>query len=339
VGGKFHSESLITHLRPIQDQMNRILRRKAEYVNKGMTLKYLAAKGHGMHEEALNDTTEVTEYNPVPNGEKPQKIDLPQMPQYVFQEDQSLSGVFDNIIGINEPTKGQLPASDVPAIGMQLLVEQDDTRIGIVVESNENSHADVGRVILKFASKYYTNPRMIKETGKSGEYIFTEVTGDMMMGSHDVIVMRGSTLPGSKAVKRNDLMNLYTQGLLGPPGDPSVVSKLLEAMEFGDIQNVWEDLAVDSAQVERSIQEIEQGIQPLISPDDNHQMHYEKKNRLRKSAKFLTYPPEIQILLVNDIQQHKMFLMPPAPPMPPEGPDMQGAPPGAEATPPMEGAM
>lgn len=345
VGGKFHSESLITHLRPIQDQMNRILRRKAEYLNKCLNAKYIAAKGHGMHEEALNDTTEVIEYNAVPNSEMPKSVVAPQMPQYAFQEDQSLKSMFSEIIGIGETSKGQLPGADVPAIGMQLLVEQDDTRIGIVVESNENSHADVGRVALKFASKFYTSPRMIKETGKSGEYAFTEITGEMLRGSDDVIVMKGSTLPGSKAVKRNDLMNLYSQGLLGNPQDPSVQSKLLEAMEFGDLQNVWEDLAVDSSQVERTIKEIEQGIEPLIHPDDNHQMHFEKKNRLRKSQKFLMYPPEVQMLLVNDIQQHKMFLMPPPMPMAVEGED--GAPPGGEMMPPeqvgsqspMEGAM
>ncbi len=344
VGGKFHSESLITHLRPIQDQMNRVLRRKAEYLSKCLNAKYIAAKGHGMHEEALNDTTEVIEYNQVPNAEMPKAVVAPQMPQYAFQEDQSLRSTFSEIVGIGEASKGQMPSADIPAIGMQLLVEQDDTRIGIVVESNENSHADVGRNIIKFISKCYNTPRMIKETGRAGEYVFTEVTGEMLLDSDDVIVMKGSTLPGSKAVKRNDLMNLYSQGILGNPQDPAVISKLLEQMEYGDIQNVWEDVAVDSSQVDYSIKQIEQGQKPLIHPDDNHQMHFDKKNRLRKSQKFMTYSPDIQLLLVNDIQEHKMFMMPPPPPeLGPEG-DV-GVPPGGEALPPegleqpMEGAM
>ncbi len=333
VGGKFHSESLITHMRPLQDQMNRVLRRKAEYLNKALNMKYLAAKGHGMNEEALNDTTEVIEYNPVPDAEVPHAVTTPQLPQYAFQEDQALMSSFSEIVGIGEPSKGQAPSSDMPAIGMQLLVEQDDTRIGIVVESNENSHADVGRIVLKFAQKGYTQPRSIKESGRGGEYSFTDVSGERISPNPDVIVMKGSTLPGSKAVKRNDIMNLFGQGLLGDQMDPAVKARTLEDMEFGDVQNVWEDLAVDSQQIERTIKDIEQGVTPPIHPDDNHQMHFEKKNRLRKSQKFLMYPPPIQMILLNDIQQHKMFLMPPAPMMPPEGGDMSG-PPGAEAIPP-----
>jgi len=345
VGGKFHSESLITHLRPIQDQLNRILRRKAEYANKGLALKYMAAKGHGLHEEALNDTTEVMEYNHVEGTPAPTKIDLPVMPQYVFQEDDTLKQAFNEIIGLGESSHGQLESASIPAIGMQLLVEQDETRIGVVVESNENSHADVARVILKFAGRYYQTPRVLKENGKNGEYLFTEVTAEKLRESYDVICIRGSTLPGSKAAKRQDLMNLYNQGLLGDPTDPSVRSRLLEAMEYGDLATVWEDLAVDSQQVERSIEQIEQGIAPPIDPDDNHQMHFEKKNRLRKSQKFLTYSPQVQELLKANIQVHKSFLQPPMPMgppgmppppglmgQPPEGDN--GAPPGGEAMPP-----
>lgn len=339
VGGKFLSESLITHMRPLQDQMNVILRKKSEYIKKALNMKFVAAKGHGLNEEALSDTTEVMEYNAVPDSEMPKSVVMPQMPQYAFQEDANLMGSFSEIVGIGEPSKGQAPSSDIPAIGMQLLVEQDDTRIGTVVESNENSHADIGRITLKFTHKFYTQPRTIKETGQGGEYSFTEVTGDKIPSSPDVIVIKGSTLPGSKSVKRNDIMNLFSQGLLGDQMDPAVKAKTLEDMEFGDIQNVWEDLAIDSAQVDRSIKEIEQGVTPLIHPDDNHQMHFEKKNRLRKTLKFTQYPPQIQLILVNDIQQHKMFLMPPAPMMPPEGQDMGAPPPGAEANPPMEGAM
>ncbi len=337
VGGKFHSESLITHMRPLQDQMNRILRRKKEYLDKALNMKFLAAKGHGLNEEALSDTTEVAEYNPVPNSEMPKSLVMPQLPQYAFQEDQSLMASFSEIVGIGEPSKGQAPSSDIPAIGMQLLVEQDDTRIGIVVESNENSHADVGRITLKFTHKCYTTPRTIKETGQGGEYSFTEVSGDKLNPSPDVIVMKGSTLPGSKAVKRNDIMNLLNQGLLGDPQDPAVRAKALEWMEFGDVQNVWEDQAIDAAQVARSIKQIEQGQTPIISPDDNHQMHFDKKNSLRKTVKFEMYPPQVQMIFLNDMQQHKMFLMPPAP-MPPMGPGGP-PPPEAGAPPPMEGAQ
>jgi hypothetical protein len=346
VGGKFHSESLITHMRPIQDQMNRILRRKTEFLNKCLAAKFIAPKGHGMNEEALSDNTEVLEYNPNPNASPPTAMTTPQMPQYAFQEDAVLKQSFDEIAGISEVSKGQLPSASIPAVGMQLLVEQDDSRIGIVVESNENSHSDVGRIILKFAAKYYRTPRMLKEMGEAGQYNFTQYTSEDMRENFDVFVIRGSTLPGSKVLKRQELLNLYGQGILGNPQDPQVQNKLLQALEFGDIADVWADVAIDAAQVDRSIKMIEEGVKPLVDPDDNHQMHYERKNRLRKSEKFKTYAPEIQALLRENIAAHKQFMAMEMAPQPetfgeaPQAPGFQEPNPEAltaEQEPPIEG--
>jgi hypothetical protein len=330
IGGKFYSESIVTHMRPIQDQYNRNLRKKAEFLNKGLTLKYIAAKGHGLHQESLNDTTEVLEYNPAVNGEAPKPVTPPQLPQYVYQDGDTLKQDINQVSGINEASSGQMPSATIPAIGMQLLVEQDETRIGIVTESNENSWAQVGALIAKYANRYYKLPRYLKESGQNGEYYVQEFTGQDLRNHFDVVVVRGSTLPGSKVLRRQELLNLYNQGMLGDPMDPSLRSKVLGALEFGDVQEVWEDQTVDMQQIKRSIEEIEQGIIPMVHEDDNHQMHFEHKNRLRKTQKFMQYPPDIQQIFLNDLETHKMFM---APPM--MGPEMGMGPEGMPPGPPM----
>jgi hypothetical protein len=319
VGGKFHSESIITHLRPIQDQMNRTMRRKAEFLNKGLALKFLAPKGHGLTQESLNDNTEVIEYNPVPSGAAPQPVPSPQLPNYVYTDTESLRGYFSEISGINEVSKGQMPSASIPAMGMQILQEADETRIGIVTESNENAWADVGRHVLKYMNKYYETERQIKESGANGEYTIMNYSKDSLKNQTDVIVLKGSTLPNSKVLKRQELLNLFSQGLLGDPADPIVRRRLLQQLEFGDIAGVWEDQQIDDSQIKRTIEMIEQGVAPEVHEDDNHVAHFEAKNRLRKSEKFLTYPPYVQELLLQDIANHKSYFAPP--PMPP-GPAM-----------------
>jgi len=309
IGGKFFSESIITHLRPLQDQYNRNLRRKAEFLNKGLNLKFIAAKGHGLSEESLTDNTEVLQYNPVPNGEAPKAVTTPQMPQYVYTDGEQLKIDMAELSGISEISKGQLPSASIPAIGMQILQEADETRIGIVTESNENSWADVGRLIAKYAAKYYKNTRYLKEAGQSGEYTVNEFTGDDLKDSFDVIVMKGSTLPNSKVLKRQELLNAYQQGLLGDPNDPAVRRKLVQWLEYGDVSEIWEDQYVDDHQIKRSIDEIEQGIPPKIYPDDNHKAHFDFKNRIRKTDKFLNYPPEVQQIFLADLEMHKQFIV------------------------------
>lgn len=304
IGGKFYPESVITHMRPLQDQWNRNLRKKAEYLNKGLTLKFLAVKGHGLIQEALNDTTEVTEYNNVPNTSPPAPMPNAQMPQYVFAEDSSLKGAFNEIAGVAEVSKGQMPSASIPAIGMQLLVEQDDTRIGVITESLENSWALVGKHILKYATKYYKTDRYLKEAGRDGTFQVKKFVGEDLRDSDDVIVIRGSTVPGSKTLKRQEILNLYGQGLLGDPTDPALREKVLGALEFGDISEAWEDLIVDMNQIKRSIDEMKQGKVPQVYEADNHKLHYLYKNRLRKTDEFNLFSEDVKQIFLNNMEEH-----------------------------------
>lgn len=330
IGGKFFSESIITHIRPLQDQYNRNLRRKAEFLNKGLNLKFIAAKGHGLTEEALTDTTEVVQYNNVPNCEMPKPVSTPQMPQYVYTDGEAIKGDIAEVSGLSEVSRGQLPSASIPAYGIQLLQEADETRLGIVTESNENSWADVGRLIAKYAARYYTGPRYLKEAGQSNEYTVREFTGADMKDSFDVIVMKGSTLPNSKTLKRQDLLTAYREGLLGDPADPTVRRKLVTSLEYGDMSEMWEDQYVDDAQIKESVEEIEQGIPPRIHPDDNHQAHFDYKNRIRKTDKFLSYQPDVQIIFLQDLETHKQYLIEAAqPPMDPNAPMGEELPPDA----------
>ncbi len=325
IGGKFNSESIITHLRPLQDQYNRNMRRKAEFLNKGLNLKFMAPKGSGLIAEAINDSTELYEYNPVPQAKPPEAVQAPQLPQYVYTDQEQLENKFNEISGINDVSKGQMPSASIPGIGMQILQEADETRIGIITESNENSWCDVGRHVLKYMDAYYKNPRFLREAGQDNEYTITKFTNEDLKGHTDPKVIRASTLPNSKVMKRQDILNAYQQGLLGDIMDPNVKRKVLAEIEFGDINGIWEDQVIDDAQIKRTIDEMEGGGQPEFHRDDNHQAHFDYKNRYRKTEKFLSLDPNIQQVFLQDLEAHKMALMPPPPPM--IGPDGQPLPP------------
>ena len=346
IGGKFYSESLITHLRPIQDQYNRSQARKAEMVNKGLALKIMAGKGHGFTQESMNDNTEILEYNHVENTAEPKQLRPPEIPNFVFTEDANLKGNFAEIAGISEPSKGQIPSASIPGVGLQLLIESDDTRIGIVTTSNENSWAQVGRHIAKYAAKYYKTTRYLKEAGEDGEYSFTEFTGEDLRDSFDVRVKKGSTLPNSKVLKRQETINLFDKMLLGDPQDPMVRMQTLKDLEYGDMDGAWEDLRVNMQQVNRTIKQMEEGQAPVVNLDDDHSIHYALKNRLRKTPKFESYDPMIQQIFLDNISQHKLYMTypeltmppPPMPPMPPPGMPTEGPGlmPEGEPLPPMD---
>ena len=305
IGGKFYSESVVTHLRPLADYKNKNLTMRAAWLTRTLTSKVLAAKGHGMAQESLNDQSgEVLEYNPVPNAAPPTPLQMPTIPQYAYNEDEKVTLEMLDISGINQPSRGQMPSATIPAVGMQLLVEQDETRIGVMTEAHEESYARLGKFILEYVQNYYETPRLLKVAGKGRAYDVREFIGADLKNNTDVFVIPGSTVPSSKAMKRQELMNAYNSGLLGDPADPKVRSRVLSMMEYGDIAEVWTKQSLIDAQIERDMEMIKRGEDPGVNIYDDHARHFEVKNEYRISPDFDQLSDEAKALLLKNIEEH-----------------------------------
>jgi len=338
IGGKYYSETPVTHARPIQDQYNETLRRRAEWTRRMLAGKYKAPRGSGLAQEAMNDESgEVLYYNVVPSA--PQNIEplpVPTIPEYAYTEEERLDKIMDYIFGIGDVSRGILPSASIPAIGAQLLQEQDQTRLSVITELLERSWSKVFRQILKQVEKNYEMPRKMKLAGKSGEYIIRELDGRLLRGNTDVRVVRGSTLPDSKTLKRQDIVNTMSLGLLGDPkSDPSVAMKILDALEFGQSQEIFEDQHIDMAQIKRGMDALEKGEFVEIDKKDNNILWCQELNRFRKSDKWGMLPEEIRRLFEAQMEDRLNQLMPPGPsntpmpPLPPMPPPPIGA--GGEA--------
>lgn len=348
IGGKYYSESIITHLRPIQDQYNETVRRRAAWTRKLLAGKYKAARGSGIAAEALDDESgELLYYDATPNSPNgPEALQIPMIPQWAYNEEDKLIQMFNDISGISEVSRGTMPSASIPAIGMQLLTEQDDTRIGITTEQHEHAWARVGSLSLKYAERHWKMPRKLKVAGKALEYAVQDVVGDQINGATDVIVIRGSTLPGSKTLNRQNVLNAWQQGLMGNVQDPKVIEQVLGMIEFGDTQGLWEDFGLDMAQITRGIKVLEQGTPLEVDILDNHALWILELNRYRKTEKYEQMDHQLQDLFQATIQSHTQAIVqmntpPPNPPTPPDmgmGQDPSAAPPPGQAPEPQPGA-
>lgn len=332
IGGKFYSEAAVTHLRPIQDQYNETVRRRADWTRRLLAGKYISARGSALSQESLNDESgEIAYYTPVPtapDGGRPLPMPIPNIPQWAYTEEDRLDAQINYISGISDVSRGTLPSASIPAIGMQLLTEQDDTRIGVMTEQHEHAWARVGSLILKLVENYYEMPRKLKIAGKSLEYTVKEITGKDLKGNTDVIVIRGSTQPGSKTLKRQEIINAWQQGLLGEPSEPKTREKVLGMIEFGDVQGIWEDYALDMSQIKKGIDSLEKGIDVPVNEFDNHDLWIQELNRYRKSDKFDKFDPRIKVLFFNKIEEHINAIMKLNNMAPPQQPGPMGSPQG-----------
>lgn len=308
VAGKYNSEATITHLRPLQDQLNRTKSLRAAWTNRLLAGKYLAARSHNLSKEAFSDQSgEVVEYDPVTNADEPHAIQTPTIPQYAYNEDDAIKMDMDDTSGVNQASRGQMPSASVPAIGMQLLVEQDDTRIGVETEDHEYSYADLGRILLKFTVQYYVTERVVKVAGKNMEYTVKHFKGADLLENTDVYVVRGSTLPGSKVLRRQEIINLHERGYFGPPQDPKVLEYVLGLLEYGDEQGAWKRHSLIMQSIEKGLDMIEDGVKPPVSEFDNHALWIQELDNLRLSDKFDKLSEESKKILLEVMNEHINF--------------------------------
>ncbi len=312
VGGKYYSECVTTHARPIQEQYNQVVKRRADWTNKLLKGAYISPRGNELIREALTDDSgEIIQYTPVPNapgGGEPKALQIPNIPQWAYSEEDRLDQQFNEIMGLGEASQGQLPSASIPALGMQLLIEQDATRIGTEIEQHEYAFADVGTLILDYIQKFYVTPRKMKFAGKNS-YVIKDISGDQLAGENDVTVVRGSMNPDSKTLRRQELLNLYDRGLLGDPADPKVRQTLLTNLEFADMSEPYIDTAITQGRLKKEIEAIEQGLYPDIDESDDHAEAYKELSRYRKSDKYEMLAPELQQLLLQVRQFHLDKLM------------------------------
>jgi hypothetical protein len=305
IGGRYNAEAIITHLRPIQDQYNITRTKTSEWVKKMLAGKYIVAKGANLQQEAINDTSgEVVQYTPVPNAAEPKPMDIPQIPPYVYKDLQTLDGELDYISGINEISRGVLPSASIPAAGMAFLQEQDQTRIGVMTSRNEVGYAKVGESILRYVGKYYEMPRVLKLAGEGLQYTVKSFVGADLRDNFDVVVIPGSTIPSSKVLKRQDILNAYQMGILGNPMDDKLKAKVLKMLEYGDTAEMWKTQALDEAQIKQNIEMIEAGKTPQLSQFDNHTFALEVMNDYRKTDKFKGLDTEKQGLFLWVMDWH-----------------------------------
>lgn len=324
VGGKYYPESCVTHARPLQDQYNVVLSRRAEWERKMLAGKFIAAKGHGLAKEALNDRNgEVVEYNPVPQAAPPTAMQIPIIPEYAWTETETLKASIGQIFGLSEVSRGELPSAGIPAIGMQLLLEQDETRIGIEVEQHEHSYARLGTLMLKYIEKNYVADRELRQKDQQGNVTVKKYSGKSLKGNTACLVVRGSTVPTSKSMRRQEILNAYQQGLLGDPADPAVRQKVMGLMEWGDVTGMWKEYNASTAQIKRTIEDIENDISVVTSQFDNHALFIQQMNDYRVSEKYDLLSLEQKKEFTRVMDEHLAWaarIMNPAVAMPPKQP-------------------
>lgn len=311
--GCFWGISIIERLIPIQRAFNAVKNRKHEYLNRAAIGVTLVPEGSvdidDLQEDGLSPGKIIPykhEYGP------PQYMQSQQVPPQFAQEEEDLVQEFILISGVSEISRNSAaPTGAGSGVALQLLTEQDDTRLSLTAENIRFAMLQKAKHWLRLYKQFAIGPRMDRIVGEKNDVLVahwqaSDITSD------DVIPETENELTQTPAQRKQMILDLFRAGLFNDPETGALTrrmrAKILEALEFGS----WEGIDdIDEMQATRAQREnllIQDGIPPIIKEYDDDQIHIYEHNRFRLSGDYdemLRINPQYAAIFDEHVKRHE----------------------------------
>jgi hypothetical protein len=241
-------------------------------------------------------------------------LQVPQLDQAIFKELEILDSQFEIVPVMNKVSYGKDTPNAKSGIAINFLQEKDDDVVRPIIDQIEAGYAQVFKRDFKLCQDNYEEDRGFAIVGEDNKVEWVEFKKADLNSNIDVGVEPGSAMPRSKVAQQAMVMDMLKAGFFTNPqtGQPDF-PKAMKYMEFGSVDDIYQDNALDSNQAKRESEGMKEG-KPAVAEDwHNHEAHIYEHNRVRKTADYETYPDEAKVLFADHIAQHLMFMQPPAP--------------------------
>lgn len=314
IPGKFWGKGMIEDIIPIQKRWNSLLS-KIE-----------------MHNDLFNDPPIIMDPNYIdpadwttqpgliieklaPGGDPPYVLKVPNLDQSVYQELQILDQQFELVPVVNKVTYGKDTPNARSGLAINFLQEKDDAIVWPLSWAIENAYVEVFKQDFELCQKNYDEDRGFSIVGKDNKVQWVEFKKADLRRGLTIGVEPGSAMPRSKVAQQAMVLDMLHEGFFTDPntGRPDF-AKALRYMEFGSVDDIYEDVTLDVNQARRENERMKQG--EMVVPENwhNHQTHIYEHNRIRKTAEYEIADPAVKQAYTAHIDAHLQFMQPPAPP-------------------------
>lgn len=307
IPGRFWYKGLIEDVVPVQKRWNELIS-KIE-----------------MHNDYYNDppiiidparidadewTTEpgliLEDKSPGKGGNPVYVLEVPTLDPAIFKELEILDNQFEVIPAMHKVSFGKDSSNAKSGVAINFLQEKDEDIIRPLIDGIETGYAQVFRRDFKLCQENYNEDRGFAIVGEDNEVEWIEFQKANLDAEIDVSVEAGSAMPKSTAAKQAMVMDMLTAGFFTDPrtGMPDY-AKALKYLEFGSVSDIYEESSLDSNQAKRENLRLKEGQLAVAEPWHNHETHIYEHNRMRKSAEYEEFPPELRELFAAHVQQHE----------------------------------
>jgi len=277
-------------VRPLQEQLNKIMSLIIAYNTNITNVKYFVPTGGGKLKKEIEDRGgkagfQVFEYDAEVGG-VPIVVQLTQMSNALYEEKRQIQEQIQRILGAYAVMDGSAVQAPQTKGGTVLIDEYGQRRINLKRKRIENALNQVARVVSQMIPQVYTEEKVVRITEPNSRSKFREsefnmpdpenadrIINDLSI-KYDVRVISSSTMPTNKLQRYELLMGAYQNQVLRDP------TPIIENMPF--IDNLDEVLEREDRlkQAEQMLQQYEEQIKDL-----NGQLQTKSRENIQMNEK------------------------------------------------------
>ena len=301
VPGKLCGEGVVKAIVPPQKEVNKSVSQRIEAINLMSSPKWRAEKG-SVDKSALTDEPGEVIFYSRTASRPPEPIPPPPLsPAHMHIEKEQIEHI-QNISGVNDVTRGAAsPQMSGRAIG--LLADLDQTKLGPTVRELESAIERMCSKMLWMWREYMPIPFTLQVTGRDALMEVFEFHRSQIKTTR-VRVVGNSMLPKHPSYRREQVMQMFQVGLLGPPQEPETQMKARKLMEFGDLNQIYGDQNRDRYYAREENQILSNGKWSDPKPWEDHVTHIDEHMNFMKSIDFRLLPEESQLAFEKHVAWH-----------------------------------
>lgn len=314
VPNSFWGMSIIERLIPVQRSFNAVKNRKHEFLNR-LSLGVLTVEDgsvdiENLEEEGLSPG-KILVYRQGSNA--PKMLTSDTIPTSFEKEEEMLLDEFINISGVSDLlTSTSINAGNVSGVALQLLIEQDESRITSSEDEIKRAIKEVGRHILRLYKQFAVLPHTSRLVGENGE-IEMFYWNNSQINSEDVVFETENEVSQTLAQKRSMILEILNAGLFNDENgvmSNSTRQKVLEQFGFGTWNNSQDLQTLQVKQAEReNYNLLKSSFVGSPSEIDDHNVHITQHTAFILGNDFekMGTEPQKQVM-IEHIKEHKKIL-------------------------------
>lgn len=309
--GSFFGVSIIDRLIPLQRAYNAVKNRKHEFMNR-VSMGVVTVEDGSVDADALIEDGlrpgKVIVYRQ--GFTPPKEMAVQSVPLDFTYEEERLTNEFITISGVSEISRNSgIPTNVTSGTALQILVEQDETRLASTAENVRKAIKQVAKMVIRLFKQFADRTRIMKIAGDNKRaQVFYFSSSDLT--SDDVVFDTENELSSTPAQKKNAVMELLNTGLLHDGNgrmNARTKSKVLEILGYGSLSNAQDLTELHIAKAEEENLKFASGEIPVEEYDD-HAVHIDEHTRFLLSGECKDGASAEKKNAIKHLNEHKRLV-------------------------------